>query len=138
MQRGIGDKPLRANKETIGEIRVEKSIYDPASTSDGVRILVMRMWPRGIKKSKVDKWLKELGTEKDLIKRWKEGRMSLEAFRSSYISDLAKSRDAQAAIELVVGLLMHGDVVTLLCGEKDASRCHRSFLKQVLEEKLRT
>jgi uncharacterized protein YeaO (DUF488 family) len=50
-------------------IRIEKSVYDKPDASDGERILVMRIWPRGVSrdKGKIDSWLKELGTEKDLM-----------------------------------------------------------------------
>jgi len=40
-----------------------KRVYDPPEKSDGTRVLVMRLWPRGIKKSAVDLWLKDLGAE---------------------------------------------------------------------------
>ncbi len=45
-------------------IKTAKTVYDKPESSDGKRILVMRLWPRGVAKDKVDVWLKELGTEK--------------------------------------------------------------------------
>src|SRR2546425_2266333 len=38
-----------------------RSVYDAPAASDGTRVLIMRLWPRGIRKSRVDIWLKELG-----------------------------------------------------------------------------
>ena len=45
-------------------IKTAKTVYDKPESSDGKRILVMRLWPRGVAKDKVVVWLKELGTEK--------------------------------------------------------------------------
>ena len=56
-------------------MKIDKSIYDKPEKSDGKRILVMPMWPRGIKKEKVDIWIKELGTPKEVIKKWKSGKI---------------------------------------------------------------
>lgn len=48
-----------------------KSIYDPKEEDDGIRILITRYWPRGIKKEYFDKWYKELSPSRDLLKRYK-------------------------------------------------------------------
>ena len=45
-----------------------KRVYEPREPTDGTRLLVMRLWPRGIKKNHVDAWFKELGAEVPLIK----------------------------------------------------------------------
>ncbi len=127
---------LPSNKKADGQIYVEKSIYDSSSTTDGVRILVMRMWPRGIKKSKIDAWMKDLGTEKDLIKEWRAGKLPLQDFRSRYISNLKKSKAARDEMDQIIDLLKHGKNVTLLCTDRDVTKCHRSSLKQILEERL--
>ena len=50
-------------------IKTAKTVCDKPESSDGKRILVMRLWPRGVARDKVDVWLKELGTEKELIKK---------------------------------------------------------------------
>ncbi len=65
-------------------IKTEKTIYDEVEKSDGARILVMRIWPRGIKKEKIDLWLKELGTENELIKQWKEEKITWAQFTREY------------------------------------------------------
>ena len=45
-----------------------KRIYDPAAADDGHRVLIMRLWPRGIRKERVDVWLKELGPVPELLR----------------------------------------------------------------------
>lgn len=60
-----------------------KRVYEPASRSDGTRILVDRLWPRGLKKEQlhVEKWMRELGPSNELRRffghdpeRWQEFR----------------------------------------------------------------
>jgi uncharacterized protein YeaO (DUF488 family) len=65
-------------------IRVDKSVYASKETSDGKRILVMTLWPRGVSKDKVDDWMKELGTPRDLIKKYKGGSIGWAEFASGY------------------------------------------------------
>jgi uncharacterized protein YeaO (DUF488 family) len=69
-------------------IRTEKTVYDPAEESDGKRILVMRTWPRGVPKNKVDIRNKELGTEKELIRRWKAWEVAWAEFAAAYDTSL--------------------------------------------------
>ena len=108
-----------------------KRVYDPTAPGDGTRLLVMRLWPRGIKKSHVDAWLKELGAEIPLIKAWKSGKISswLE-FRRRYLAGLKKPA-AQTQLREVKALARKGRV-TLLCACPDESRCHRGLLKRLL------
>ncbi len=69
-------------------IKTGKTVYDPPSRSDGKRILVMKLWPRGVSKESVDEWMKELGTDKELIKKWKAGKVSWSDFRKEYLKSL--------------------------------------------------
>jgi uncharacterized protein YeaO (DUF488 family) len=46
-----------------------KYIYTPKETSDGIRILIARKWPRGIRKGHFDEWYKELSPEEDTLKK---------------------------------------------------------------------
>ncbi len=107
-----------------------KRIYDPKEPGDGTRILVMRFWPRGIKKSHVDAWLKELGTEPSLIKAWKAGKISWPEFRRRYLAGLKKAA-AQAQLKELKALARE-DTVTLLCSCPAEARCHRGLLKHPL------
>ena len=111
-------------------IKIEKSVYDRKEASDGKRILVMRFWPRGIPKDKVDLWMKELGTGKDLIKKWKAGKISWDDFSAEYIRGL-KSKE-----HLLKDLARQAKegAITLLCGCKDMNHCHRYLLKNTIAE----
>ncbi len=108
-----------------------KRVYEPKAAGDGRRVLVMRLWPRGIKKGHVDAWLKELGAELPLIRAWKSGEMSSWAeFRRRYLAGLTKPA-ARAQLRELRALARKGRV-TLLCGCPDESRCHRGVLKRLL------
>ncbi len=106
-------------------IKTAKTVYPKPEPSDGKRILVMRFWPRGVSKDKVDVWLKELGTEKELIKRWKSGKTTWNEFEKDYKKSLAGKE------ELLNSLAEEAkrSTITLLCVERDEARCHRSLLK---------
>ena len=108
-----------------------KRVYAPGSPGDGTRVLVMRLWPRGIKKSHVDRWLKELGAEIPLIRAWKTGTLtSWPQFRRRYLAGLKKPV-AQAQFRELKALAKKGGV-TLLCACPEESRCHRGLLKRLL------
>src|SRR3990172_1167652 len=53
-----------------------KNVREKAAPGDGCRVLVMTLWPRGVRKSAVDVWFRELGTPRPLIRGWKSGRLS--------------------------------------------------------------
>jgi len=110
-------------------IKIEKSVYSPPEKSDGKRILVMTLWPRGVSKDKVDVWMKELGTPRDLIKRYKSGKIIWEEYAAAYRQSL-KGKE-----ELLRSLAKESrkGTMTLLCTEKDPNACHRSLLKEAIE-----
>ncbi len=105
-----------------------KSVYEPRGADDGLRLLVTRYWPRGVSKGEVDRWFKELGTAPELIKRWKAGQIPWETFRESYIAGLEP-----VVFSELQEVLKGAGAVTLLCVCKDGGRCHRSILKEMLE-----
>ena len=113
-------------------IRITKSVYSPPEPSDGMRILVMTLWPRGVSKDKVDLWIKELGTPRDLIKEWKAGKMTWAEYASEY------RRSLRGKEHLLMRLADESKkrTITLLCTEKDPASCHRSLLKEAIEKEL--
>jgi uncharacterized protein YeaO (DUF488 family) len=110
-------------------IRIEKSVYSPPEPSDGKRILVMTLWPRGVSKDKVDVWAKELGTPRELIKRYKAGKMGWSEYSAEYRKSL---RGKEQLLKSLADEARKG-TITLLCTEKNPSACHRSLLKAAIE-----
>ena len=107
-----------------------KRVSDPPSASDGVRILVMRFWPRGVARSAVNQWFRELGTNPALIQRWKQGALRWAEFRRAYQRELQDPAARQAITE--IRKLLRKSPVTLLCSCPEEARCHRSILRQVI------
>jgi uncharacterized protein YeaO (DUF488 family) len=107
-----------------------KRVYAPAEKSDGTRVLVMRLWPRGIKKSAVDLWLKELGAEVANLRAFKAGRIGWPEMRRRYLAGLERE-PAAGALRKLRAMARRGRV-TILCSCEDEARCHRSLLRSVM------
>jgi len=107
-----------------------KRVREPREARDGTRILVMRLWPRGVRREHVDLWLPALGTDPALIWAWKGGKLGWAELRRRYLDGL-KSPEAQQALEELRGLARKGPV-TLLCSCPEEARCHRGILKAFL------
>jgi len=103
-----------------------KRVYDPPSPTDGTRVLVMRLWPRGVPKARVDVWEKDLGPVVALLRAFRAGTVGWPEYRRRYLAGLARP-EPRAAAERVLTLARRGRV-TLLCGCPDEARCHRSLL----------
>ncbi|HYS16772.1 MAG TPA: DUF488 family protein [Candidatus Binatia bacterium] len=104
-----------------------KRIYDPPAESDGTRVLIMRLWPRGIRKSRVDLWLKELGPVLPLLRAFRAGEVDWAEYTRRYLEGLGRA-EAQAPLATVRDAAKDGRV-TLFCGCADEARCHRSLLR---------
>lgn len=109
-----------------------KRVYEAPEDADGLRVLVMRLWPRGIKKERIGVWLKELGADRQLLADWKAGKVDWPTRRRRYLAGLDVPAAAAQLDELRA--LAGKQTVTLLCACKDDRECHRSLLKEVLEE----
>jgi uncharacterized protein YeaO (DUF488 family) len=106
-----------------------KRVYDLPSPDDGYRLLVMRLWPRGVRKDAVDGWEKELAPSLDLLRAFQSGRVDWDEFARRYRAEVAEKR------ALLEDLSRRGKegAVTLLCGCGDESRCHRTVLRELVE-----
>jgi uncharacterized protein YeaO (DUF488 family) len=111
-----------------------KRIYDPYSESDGYRILIDRLWPRGIKKENayIDKWLKEVAPSTELRKQFNHQPEKWAQFVPAYIAELKKS---PAIGELLSDTRKH-DTVTLLFAASDAGHNHALVLQQFVNQHL--
>jgi uncharacterized protein YeaO (DUF488 family) len=120
---------------TIPAARIRtKRVYEPAARADNTRVLVMRLWPRGIARRHVDVWLRELGPVTPLLRAFRGGRVTWAQYRRRYLAGLGRPR-ARTQMHEVRALARKGRV-TLLCGCPDESRCHRSLLRARLTRRL--
>ena len=115
-----GDRPSRQRVAT-------KRIYDPPAADDGTRVLIMRYWPRGIRKEKVDVWLRELGPVIPLLRAFLDEKITWAQYVPRYRAGLERPEARQALTE--VRRLARRGRVTLLCGCADPRRCHRTLLQ---------
>lgn len=108
-----------------------KRAYDAPERSDGKRILVDRLWPRGLSKEKasVDLWLKEIAPSTELRRWYGHKPERWEEFRRRYFSELDKLPEvvAQLRAELRKG------PVTLVYGAKDAEHSNAQALLEYLK-----
>src|SRR5690242_15295964 len=83
-----------SNRRTRIEVRIKRA-YEPPSSRDGTRILVDRLWPRGLKKSDVDiaQWMKEIAPSGELRKWFGHDPGRWEEFRSRYRAELGAKGD---------------------------------------------
>ena len=107
-----------------------KRVYEPAVPADGTRVLIMRYWPRGIRREKVDQWLRDLAPVIPLLRAFLDGKITWAQYRPRYLAGLRRP-EAQAALVEVRALTRRGRV-TLLCGCADPRRCHRTLLQRHL------
>jgi len=108
-----------------------KRVYDkPEPRKDGQRILVMRLWPRGIRLDAVNLWLKDLGPKRDLLTAYKAGKVRWPTFEKRYLEGL-ESDEARRALSQLMQTLQ-GSRFTLLCACRDLKRCHTAPLKRTL------
>jgi uncharacterized protein YeaO (DUF488 family) len=113
-------------------IKTGKTVYDKPDPADGLRVLVMRTWPRGISKEKIDVWIKDVGTEKELIHLWKEGKVTWAEFSRRYVASLK----GKESVLQELAAKSKKETITLLCTDKDPNRCHRTLLKKEIERYL--
>ncbi|MDJ0379619.1 DUF488 family protein [Streptomyces sp. G-G2] len=115
-----------------GGIRLRR-VYDPPDpAADGVRVLVDRLWPRGLAKAAaaVDEWPKEVTPSAELRTWFHGGGGSFEEFRERYEAELAGA-EAGAAVARLRGLAAAGPV-TLLTAVKDPATSHAAILAALL------
>ena len=119
----------------MAKIRV-KSIYEKAEEADGLRVLVTRLWPRGVKKTDVDVWLPALGPARKLLADYKAGKVTWEDYRHSYMLGLADMR-AQLLLVGLRTMALKGHTITLICVCATGHPCHRHLLQRIPKEALK-
>ncbi len=107
-----------------------KRVYDPPARDDGERLLVMRLWPRGVRKDSVDRWEKELAPSVELLRAYRAGGMAWSEFARRYRAGLRGKRELLEALSKRARCR----TVTLLCGCADEAHCHRTLLKELVED----
>ena len=107
-----------------------KRVYDPASPGDGTRILVDRLWPRGVTKAslKLDAWPKELTPSNELRLWYGHVPEKFDEFRRRYQAELAPHRDKLDELRA----LLRGRKATLLTATRELDLSHAHVLRELL------
>lgn len=108
-----------------------KRIYDPPSHADGKRILVDRLWPRGLKKedAHIDEWLKDIAPSDALRKWFAHDPDKWTEFKTRYQKELASKADIMKPLREAE----KKGVLTLLFSAKDIERNNAVVLKEVID-----
>lgn len=114
-----------------------KRIYDEANSTDGYRVLVDRLWPRGItkEKAKIDYWAKEITPSTEIRKTFKHEAERFADFKNAYLYELNNNIHAEEFLALMNEKLKI-DNVTLLYAAKDDKINHVVVLKNWIEQNL--
>ncbi|MDY3125723.1 DUF488 domain-containing protein [Bifidobacterium mongoliense] len=109
-----------------------KRVYAAAAPQDGFRVLVDRLWPRGISKVKASLgvWLKEIGPSTELRQWFGHDPSCFEEFAERYRAEL----DGNPAVDELRGIIAEHETVTLLYGAKDAEHNQAVVLRDYLAD----
>jgi len=111
-----------------------KRIYEDASRADGVRVLVDRLWPRGLTKEKaaIKFWLRDLAPSDELRQWFHAHPDGWRMFRKRYLKELV-GPEASAAVEQLHHLAMGKRQVTLLYASRNDDHNNATVLKELIE-----
>jgi uncharacterized protein YeaO (DUF488 family) len=118
----------RARAKT--DIRVKRA-YEPPSSDDGLRILIDRLWPRGLTKNalKLDAWVKHLSPSNELRKWYQHDPEKFAEFRRRYVAELKSESGALDELREMV----RGRRITLLTATKELDLSHATVLRELLD-----
>lgn len=110
-----------------------KRVYEPVSDDDGLRVLVDRLWPRGISKTdpRVGLWLKDVAPSSDLRKWFDHDPDKWDAFKARYFRELDAQPDAVQRLTDLIGQQR----VTLVYGSRNTTINQAVALKQYLDQR---
>ena len=112
-----------------------KRVYSPADAADGLRVLVDRLWPRGLsrERAQIAVWLKEVAPSDALRRRFHGDPSGWDAFKTAYHAEL-ELEPAQSAVRDLLDRLTRAPV-TLLFAARDEARNNAVALKEWLDSR---
>lgn len=114
-----------------------KRAYLPAQKDDGFRILVDRLWPRGMSKEKeaVGLWAKDIAPSTQIRKEFGHIPGNFPSFKEKYLKELQSNASMKDFLDTITGKLKQGNV-TLIYGAKDETYNHAVVLRDFILKKL--
>ena len=113
-----------------------KRVYDAPESRDGYRILIDRLWPRGIRKdeARLSDWVKAIAPTTIIRKEFNHEPANMAVFQAKYVAELDSNPEAATFIRILAEKL-NEENVTLVYGARDEKYNHAVILKGWLEEK---
>jgi uncharacterized protein YeaO (DUF488 family) len=125
-----------------------KSVYSKIDRRrDGLRILATRVRGRGLRASRYDAWMANLGPSEQLLSQFRAGRIRWSVFKQRYVAELFSKSEVDRGNQNIknhgqkftlrlIKRLSEGNRVTLLCHcEEDEPQCHRHLLRALIMSK---
>jgi uncharacterized protein YeaO (DUF488 family) len=111
-----------------------KRIYEPVEKSDGKRILVDRLWPRGVKKeaAHLDEWMKDVAPSTALRTWFNHDVAKWEEFKGKYALELKQNK----AVNILLDMIKESKTITLLYAAHDEQHNHALVLQQFIKASL--
>jgi uncharacterized protein YeaO (DUF488 family) len=124
-------RPTRP-KRRASSIAIKRA-YDKPNPQDGVRILIDRLWPRGLSKAKlkIDAWPRQLTPSTDLRKWYGHEPARFAEFRRRYRAELAEHADELEAL----GAMVKGRAATLITATRALDLSHAAVMRELLQRK---
>ena len=128
-KKSSGTKPGRKKARGASNIQIKRACDDPGK-DDGLRILIDRLWPRGMTKPKLklDAWVKHLSPSSELRKWYGHEPEKFAEFRKRYVAELKAQGEGLAELRASV----KGRTVTLLTATKELDLSHATVLRELL------
>lgn len=110
-----------------------KRVYDPVAEMDGMRILIDRLWPRGLSKEKaaLDAWIKDVAPRHELRRWFEHEPEKFAAFRIKYVEELREDEGKSQKVDELCQLAC-AKKLTILYGAKDRVHNHAVVLREEL------
>ena len=109
-----------------------KSVFQKAEDEDGLRVLITRFYPRGVKNTHFDYWVRDLSPSIELLMSYKDGKCDWDNFKSKFLRELWDNLSSLEAIH-TLNCESKTESITLLCYEKQGNPCHRHFVRDIVE-----
>lgn len=121
-----------SNLSNLSHLIRTKAIYEPAEKEDGARFLVVR-FPKNIGRNHYLQWVPDVSPSPQLLKSFKERKITWKAFYGKYIQEMSTSQAAHKRIHWFRGLIQQRQKITFLCYEAEFRQdCHRHILKRLV------
>ncbi|MCL4372394.1 DUF488 family protein [Candidatus Marsarchaeota archaeon] len=111
-----------------------KRVYDKVDIKDGTRILIDRLWPRGVRRStsNIDLWLKDVAPSDELRKWFAHEKDKWPEFQRRYKEELRTNK----ALDKLIDIALSTEPITLLYASSDSSHNNAVVLYKVLQQRL--